>query len=113
MNYNIPFQEQVEDEKVVLSGQGSGSLEQVRKQENEIKESKGAIKIKSRPNHKIYLQVLDKMGPEQRLAKAFELSAISRSLFLEGLRRSFPEKNEDEIKRIYLNRIAKCSNRNY
>ncbi len=68
---------------------------------------------KPRPNHQIYLQTLAKMTPEQRLLKAFELSALSKQLFLEGLKKRFPEKTEQEIKKIYLERIAKCYNRNY
>lgn len=69
--------------------------------------------VKPRPNHKIYLETLKRMTPEQRLAKAFELSAIAKELFLHGLRKRFPEKNEAEIKELYLQRIAKCYNRNY
>ena len=69
--------------------------------------------IKPRPNHKLYLQTLRKMTPEQRLAKAFELSAMAKELFLLGLRKRFPLKSEQEIKDIYLKRIAKCYNRNY
>jgi len=53
------------------------------------------------------------MTPEQRLQKAFELSLMARELFLEGLRKRFPEKTEEDIKAIYLERIAKCYNRNY
>ena len=53
------------------------------------------------------------MSPEERLLKAFELTEFSRALFLQGLRERFPDMNEDEIKRIYLDRLAKCHNRNY
>ena len=69
--------------------------------------------IKPRPNHKLYLQTLQKMTPEQRLTKAVQLSKMTRELFLLGLRKRFPNKNEGEIKGIYLQRIAQCSNRNY
>ncbi len=69
--------------------------------------------VKPRPNHKIYLQTLSRMTPEQRLAKAFELSAVAKKLFLHGLRKRFPEKTGAEIKVLYLQRIAKCFNRNY
>lgn len=65
------------------------------------------------PNHSEYLQTLIRMTAEQRLLKAFELSAFIKSLFLEGLKKTFSEKNETEIKKIYLERIAKCYNRNY
>ncbi|MEW6228392.1 MAG: hypothetical protein AB1700_09940, partial [Bacillota bacterium] len=47
------------------------------------------------------------------LLAVFELSAFSNGLFLHGLRRRFPELPDEEIKRLYLERIAKCYNRNY
>jgi hypothetical protein len=53
------------------------------------------------------------MSPEARLMKAFELTAFSRQLFLHGLRRRFPDLNEEELHKIYLDRLAKCHNRNY
>jgi hypothetical protein len=69
--------------------------------------------IKPQPNHHLYLQTLQKMTPAQRLAKAFELSKMTKELFLQGLKNRFSEKNETEIREIYLERIAKCYNRNY
>ena len=69
--------------------------------------------VKKRPNHKLYLAVLRKMTPEQRLLKAFELSEFSKQLFLHGLRKRFPEKSEAEITKTYLERLNKCHNRNY
>jgi hypothetical protein len=71
------------------------------------------VEIKPYPNHSLYLQTLRQMTPEQRLSKAFELSSITKKLFLHGLRRTFPGKTDAEIKSIYLTRIAKCHNRNY
>jgi hypothetical protein len=68
---------------------------------------------KEYPNHNLYMQTLKSMTPEQRLKKAFELSAITKKLFLHGLKKRFPEKNEAEIKAIYLERIAQCHNSNY
>ena len=69
--------------------------------------------IKPRPNQKVYLETLRKMTPEQRLLKAFELCEFSKQFFLHGLRKRFPEKSEDEIMKIYLERLEKCHNRNY
>jgi len=69
--------------------------------------------IKKRPNHKLYIQVLRRMSPEARLMKAFELTEFSRELFLIGLRKRFPNLTEDELKRLYLERLDKCHNRNY
>lgn len=71
------------------------------------------MNIKKRPNHAIYIKALRRMSPEARLLKAFELSAFSRQLFLQGLRRRFPDKSEAEIHKLYLERLDKCHNRNY
>lgn len=69
--------------------------------------------LKPRPNHHIYIEILRKMSPEQKLIKTFELSQLGKQLFLQGLRQRYPELPETEIKKIYLERIAKCHNRNY
>ncbi len=68
---------------------------------------------KQSPNHKQYLITLNKMSTEQRLLKALELSATTKKLFMAGLNKRFPDKTETEIKKIYLQRLAKCYNRNY
>lgn len=68
---------------------------------------------KPRPNHHIYLETLRSMSPEQRLAKAFELTELSRSLFLAGLRQRFPDLPESDLKRLYLERLSLCHNSNY
>lgn len=68
---------------------------------------------KKNPNHRKYLEVLRGMTPEQRLFKAFELSEFSKSLFITGLRKRFPDLPEDEFKKILLERLDKCHNRNY
>ncbi len=71
------------------------------------------MNIKQSSNHKQYLITLNKLSTEQRLLKALELSAITKELFLAGLNKRFPDKTETEIKEIYLQRLAKCYNRNY
>jgi hypothetical protein len=71
------------------------------------------MKVKKRPNQRIYIQALRRMTPEKRLLKAFELTQFSKELFLQGLRRRFPGLSEEEIRKIYLERIDKCHNRNY
>ena len=53
------------------------------------------------------------MTPGERLQKAFELSELCRMLFLHGLRRRFPDVAENELMRIYRERLSKCHNRNY
>jgi hypothetical protein len=69
--------------------------------------------IKDRPNHRIYIQVLRKMSPEKRLLKAFELSEFAKQLFIHGLHRRFPDLSGEEFKKILLERLDKCHNRNY
>ena len=53
------------------------------------------------------------MTPEQRLRKAFELTELGRHLFADGLRRRHCGMSEPEIRRIYLERVARCHNRIY
>lgn len=68
---------------------------------------------KKRPNDRIYLEALRRMTPEQKLRKVFELTEMSRQLFRQGLRERFPELSEEELHRLYLERLAKCHNRNW
>jgi hypothetical protein len=68
---------------------------------------------KPRPNHQLYLQILRSMTPEQKLLKVFELSEFSKALFVAGLRQRFPNATEEEFRRLLLDRLEKCHNRNY
>jgi hypothetical protein len=68
---------------------------------------------KPRPNHQLYLETLRRLTPEQRLLKAFELSAFAKQLFIHGLRQRFPDASEEEFRTILLSRLAECHNRNY
>ena len=72
-----------------------------------------AMDIKERPNHRIYIQVLRQMSSEAKLHKAFELSDFTRQLFMHGLRKRFPDLSEEEFKRLLLELLEKCHNRNY
>jgi hypothetical protein len=69
--------------------------------------------IKERPNHTIYIRALRRMSPEQRLAKAFELTEFSKQLFLHGLRRRFPDMEEKKFHGLFLERLGKCHNRSF
>jgi hypothetical protein len=69
--------------------------------------------IKPRPNHRLYLETLSRMTPEERLRKAFELTEFSRQLFKAGLRARFPDLSEAERHQLMLARLEKCHNRNY
>jgi hypothetical protein len=68
---------------------------------------------KPHPERTRYINVLRRMTPGQRLAKAMELSELGKRLFLHGLRRRFPEADERQLHALYLSRIARCHNRNY
>ncbi|MEI7685300.1 MAG: hypothetical protein WCL32_09755 [Planctomycetota bacterium] len=68
---------------------------------------------KPRPQHQAYLKVLRAMSPEERLRKVFEMSAFTKRLFKDGLRRRFPNLSDEALHQLYLERLAKCHNRNY
>ena len=71
------------------------------------------MNIKKNPSHKMYIQILRRMTPEERLTQAFELSEFTRELFYHGLRKQFPDLSEEELKELFLKRLDKCHNRNY
>jgi hypothetical protein len=70
-----------------------------------------AVIAKPQPNHRVYLEALRRLTAEQRLIKAFELTEMSRALFRVGLRQRFPKASDDELRRIYLERLDLCHNR--
>jgi hypothetical protein len=53
------------------------------------------------------------MTPEQRLLKALELTRNVRELFDAGLKKRFPDLTDEQRRQLYLQRLAKCHNRNY
>ena len=53
------------------------------------------------------------MTPEARLMKAFELTVFCRALFLHGLRRRFPDLDDAGLRKLMLERLELCHNRNY
>jgi len=69
------------------------------------------MNAKPRPDHGVYLSALRRQAPEQRLATALELGELSRAMFREGLRLRFPGLSNDDLQRLYLERLAKCHNR--
>jgi hypothetical protein len=71
------------------------------------------VNIKKNPSHRMYIQILRRMSPEERLTQAFELSEFTRELFYHGLRKRFPDLSEEELKELFLKRLDKCHNRNY
>ena len=71
------------------------------------------MSTKKRLNHALYLKVLRRMTAEERLQKSFELSEFCRKLFLDGLRKRFPDMSDTALRQVYLERLNKCHNRNY
>ena len=69
--------------------------------------------IKKNPNHAEYIRMLRRMGPEQRLIRAFELSQFARDLFISGLRKLHSDMPEEQFKELVAARLDKCHNRNY
>lgn len=67
--------------------------------------------MKERPNHRIYVQVLREMGPENRLKKALELSEFSRALTKRGLENLHPELPPTDLNRLYLDRMQRARER--
>ena len=68
---------------------------------------------KPHPNHKLYIQTLRAMSAQDRLLKAFELSDFSKQLFIQGLRKRFPNLSQADFQNLLLKRLDKCHNRNY
>ena len=68
---------------------------------------------KPRPNQALYLQVLRRMTPEQRLQKAIELSEVTKRIFRDGLRQRHPDLDEIEFRQLMLKQLEKCHNKNY
>ena len=69
--------------------------------------------LKPRPNHRLHIEILRRMTPEQRLEKAFELSELSKELFLTGLRSRHPDLSETEFRKLASKILARCHNENY
>jgi len=68
---------------------------------------------KQQLNHRLYLEALDRMGPEKRLQKAFELSEMTRKLLMQGIRTRFPEATPEQLREVLLEILDRCRNNNY
>ncbi|MCK5568062.1 MAG: hypothetical protein KAI62_09120 [Actinomycetia bacterium] len=66
-----------------------------------------------RQTHKEYIKILKKMKPQARLQKAFELSDLTKNLFITGLRMRYPDYSEEDIKDLYIEKIYKCHSSDY
>jgi hypothetical protein len=90
-----------------------GKISKITNHQEKAIMKKTCYDIKPRPNHRLYLETLSKMSPEEKLDKTFELSEMSKALFLTGLRMRFPEYSEEQIHKLFLERLKLCYNRNY
>ncbi len=57
------------------------------------------MNYKTTPNHRQYLLTLSKIGAEQRLIKALELSSITKELFINGLVKGFQIRQKQKLKK--------------
>ena len=60
---------------------------------------------KLQANRQLYIEILRSMTPEQRLRKAFELTAMTRELARAGVSRQHPDLDPEEIDRLTRERI--------
>lgn len=66
---------------------------------------------KAQPNRRIYIETLRRMTPEQRLAKAFELSDMTREALRAGLARRHPDATSEELTAMVIERLKRCRRR--
>jgi Xaa-Pro aminopeptidase len=66
---------------------------------------------KAQPNRRIYIEVLRRMTPEQRLAKAFELSDMTREALRAGLAQRHPGATPQELTAMVIERLERCRRR--
>jgi len=69
--------------------------------------------MKNDPNHAVYIRLMRRLTPEQRLAIAFDLSEFSKRLFIEGLRKLYPDLPEAQFRQLVMRRLERCHNPNY
>lgn len=68
---------------------------------------------KPRPNHQRTLRILRAMSPQEKLAQVFKLNERALNLMRIGLRRRFPDLDDEAFEKLYLRMRMRCHNRNY
>jgi len=68
---------------------------------------------KPRPNQDRYIEALRRLGPEGRLLKALELSETMKQLFIDGLKHRHPDLDDEAFRKLAIEQLARCHNRNY
>lgn len=69
------------------------------------------MNAKPRPNHREYIQMLREMTGKQRLAKAFEMSALRKQRLMEKIRRRFPNRTDEDYRSLWMIRQLRDSDR--
>lgn len=72
-----------------------------------------AVENKPELNRARYVAALRNMSPEERLSKAFELTEMTRELLMAGLELRHPLASEEELARLYLERLERCRSRTF
>jgi hypothetical protein len=67
--------------------------------------------LKAQPNRRIYVEVLRRMTPEERLSKAFELSDMTREALRAGLAQRYPDATPQELTAMVIERLDRCRRR--
>jgi hypothetical protein len=67
--------------------------------------------LKAQPNRRIYVGVLRRMTPEERLSKAFELSDMTREALRAGLAQRYPDATPQELTAMVIERLDRCRRR--
>jgi hypothetical protein len=70
-----------------------------------------SLGLKAQPNRRIYIETLRRMTPEQRLAKAFELSDMTRDALRAGLAQRYPDATSEELTGMVIERLERCRRR--
>jgi hypothetical protein len=67
--------------------------------------------LKQQPNRRVYIETLRRLTPEQRLAKAVELSEMTREALRAGLAGRHPDATPDELTAMVIERLERCRRR--
>jgi hypothetical protein len=66
---------------------------------------------KAQPNRRVYIETLRRMTGEQRLAKAFELSDMTRAALRAGLAQRHPDASPEQLTAMVIERLERCRRR--
>ena len=63
---------------------------------------------KTDQNRRLYIEILRRMTPEQRLRKALDLTRFVREIARAGIRSRNPELTSGEIDRLAVEQLLRC-----